>query len=68
MKHHTDFKYLVVIDIYYHKSCYISYGIKQQTTEMGQTKCEKETDVMEYYLRNFKIKIIRFISLYKRVI
>ena len=30
-------------DIYYHKSCYISYAIKQLTIDtMGQTKCEKE--------------------------
>ena len=37
-------------DIYYHKSCYISYAIKQRTTDtMGQTKCEKETDVMEEF-------------------
>ena len=26
---------------------------------MGQTKCEKETDVMEDFFRNVKIKIVR---------
>lgn len=47
------------IDVYYHKSCYISYAIKPLSTDTSNVTCEKEHNVIEDFFSNIRIKIVR---------